>query len=239
MKMDFAVLGKGGTMSVLIKGMKKPKSCTWWDGRCPLLGDDDDCKLQDCQEEWTWQDQYKGCPLSDAPDTNVDTISRQDVLALAKDVTLQNGCKHRCIDATMIHELPPAQLGTMAVRGYPIDADYLMAKVAEEYGERARDALYRIIRYMPPAQSEPQWIPVSERLPENRDWVLGIFQEGDTGWINPIPFICDYVGNKTPVTTQDNWLLKLVDEPHPYYERLHCIAWMPLPEPYVERRTDA
>lgn len=37
-----------------------------------------------------------------------DLISRQDVLALAKDVTLQNGCKHRCIDATMIHELPPA-----------------------------------------------------------------------------------------------------------------------------------
>ena len=141
-------------MSVLIKGMEKPKSCTWWDGRCPLLGDDDDCKLQDCQEEWTWQDQYKGCPLSDAPDTNVDTISRQDVLALAKDVTLQNGCKHRCIDATMIHELPPAQLGTMAVRGYPIDADCLMAKVAEEYGERARDALYRIIRYMPSAQPD-------------------------------------------------------------------------------------
>lgn len=38
-----------------------------------------------------------------------DLISRQDVLALAKDVTLQNGCKHRCIDATMIHELPPAE----------------------------------------------------------------------------------------------------------------------------------
>ena len=41
-----------------------------------------------------------------------------------------------------------------AVRGYPIDADALMEKVAEEYGERARDALYRIIRYMPPAQPE-------------------------------------------------------------------------------------
>ena len=81
-------------------------------------------------------------------------------------------------------------------------------------------------------QPEQRWIPVSERLPENRDWVLGIFQEVDTGWINPIPFVCDYVGKKTPITTQDNWLLKLVDEPHPYYERLHCIAWMPLPEPY-------
>lgn len=83
------------------------------------------------------------------------------------------------------------------------------------------------------------WIPVTERLPKNREWVLGVFQEGDTGWINPIPFICDYVGTKTPITTQDNWLLKMVDEPHPYYEKLHCIAWMPLPEPYREEIVDA
>lgn len=87
---------------------------------------------------------------------------------------------------------------------------------------------------LPSVHSEQRWIPVSEseRLPKNREWVLGIFQEGDTGWINPIPFICDYVGKKTPITTQDNWLLKMVDEPHPYYKMLHCIAWMPLPESY-------
>ena len=30
-------------------------------------------------------------------------------LRLAKDVVLQDGCKHRCIDATMIHELPSVQ----------------------------------------------------------------------------------------------------------------------------------
>lgn len=29
-----------------------------------------------------------------------DLISRQKVLALAKDVILEGGCKHRCIDAT-------------------------------------------------------------------------------------------------------------------------------------------
>lgn len=91
-----------------------------------------------------------------------------------------------------------------------------------------------IMQDLPSAQPEQRWIPVTERLPKNREWVLGIFQEGDTGWINPIPFICDYVGNKTPITTQDNWLLKLVDEPHPYYENLHCIAWMPLPETWEE-----
>lgn len=95
-------------------------------------------------------------------------------------------------------------------------------------------ALSEIREMLESAQPEQRWIPVTKRLPKNRDWVLGIFQEGDTGWINPIPFICDYVGKKTPITTQDNWLLKLVDEPHPYYENLHCIAWMPLPETWEE-----
>jgi hypothetical protein len=46
-----------------------------------------------------------------------------------------------------------------AVKGFPIDADLLMLKVEEEYGFRARDRLYGIIRNMPkyelpPAQSE-------------------------------------------------------------------------------------
>lgn len=42
-------------------------------------------------------------------DTTTDTINRQAVLSLAKDVILINGAKHRCIDATQIHELPSAE----------------------------------------------------------------------------------------------------------------------------------
>lgn len=38
-----------------------------------------------------------------------DLIRRADVLALAKDVTLKNGEKHRCIDATLIHEIQSAE----------------------------------------------------------------------------------------------------------------------------------
>lgn len=38
-----------------------------------------------------------------------DLIRRTDVLALAKDVTLKNGAKHRCIDATLVYEIPPAE----------------------------------------------------------------------------------------------------------------------------------
>ena len=70
-------------MSVIVKDMEMPKSCIWRDGRCPLLGDDDGCKLQDCQEEWTWEDQYKGCPLSEAYEGD---DPRADVYYLAEEI---------------------------------------------------------------------------------------------------------------------------------------------------------
>lgn len=83
----------------------------------------------------------------------------------------------------------------------------------------------------------PMWIPVSERLPNDRDWYLGIFKEPDTGWINPLPFICDYVGSETKATTKEHWILRGFtdrDEHIDYYFNLECVAWMPLPEPYRE-----
>ena len=84
-------------------------------------------------------------------------------------------------------------------------------------------------------EQEPRWIPVSERLPEYRDWYLGIFKEPDTGWINSIPFICDYVGRETKATTKEYWILRGItdeDDCVEYYYNLECVAWMPLPEPY-------
>ena len=76
---------------------------------------------------------------------------------------------------------------------------------------------------------------MTERLPEKRDWYLGIFKEPDTGWINPIPFICDYVGRETKATTKEGWILKECtdrDEHIDYYFNLECVAWRSLPEPY-------
>ena len=101
-------------MSILIKGMEMPKSCIWREGKCPLLGDDDDCKLQDCQEDWTWEDQYKGCPLSEAPEPCDGAVSRKDVIDLykrgadriakAKGISVED-MPHNGLDALM--NLPP------------------------------------------------------------------------------------------------------------------------------------
>lgn len=78
------------------------------------------------------------------------------------------------------------------------------------------------------------WIPVSERLPNDRDWCLGIFQEPDTGFVG-IPYICDYVGKVTKGTTNEGWILRQctdVDSASDYFRNLICIAWRPLPKPY-------
>ncbi|SFU57235.1 DUF551 domain-containing protein [Butyrivibrio sp. INlla21] len=83
-------------------------------------------------------------------------------------------------------------------------------------------------------QLEPRWIPVSEKLPNDRDWYLGIFKEADTGWINPLPFICVYMGLETMATTKEHWILRGFTDRDvrdcDYYFNLECVAWMPLPE---------
>jgi len=82
--------------------------------------------------------------------------------------------------------------------------------------ERAKD---EITEYIPSADRPQEWIPCSERLPSNDDWV--------------IVSVLDEVGD-TPYRYSDfGW----------YFERAKCwiidseqrtdvVAWMPLPEPW-------
>ena len=83
------------------------------------------------------------------------------------------------------------------------------------------------------------WIPCSERLPEERDWYLAVFEEVDTGFIG-IPYIADYLmGSHTKFTTEDGWIIHNCtdreDVSSEYYKKLRCVAWQPLPEPFKER----
>ena len=83
------------------------------------------------------------------------------------------------------------------------------------------------------------WIPCSDRLPEERDWHLAVFEEADTGFIG-IPYIAEYLmGKHTISTTEDGWIIHNCtdreDELSEYYKKLRCVAWQPLPEPFKER----
>ena len=81
-----------------------------------------------------------------------------------------------------------------------------------------------------------RWIPCSERLPEERDWYLAVFEEVDTGFIG-VPYIADYLmGTHTIYTTEDGWIIHNCTDieggASEYYKKLRCVAWQPLPEPY-------
>ena len=86
------------------------------------------------------------------------------------------------------------------------------------------------------------WIPCSERLPEERDWYLAVFEEVDTGFIG-IPYIADYLmRSHTKFTTEDGWIISNCsdreDESAEYYKNLRCVAWQPLPQPYQQQKGD-
>ena len=72
--------------------------------------------------------------------------------------------------------------------------------------------LRKDLRNLPSAQPEPQWIPVSERLPEERGFYLTTTKDKAV--------YCDY-------WNEDN------------FDRTEMvIAWMPLPEPYKTESED-
>jgi len=118
-----------------------------------------------------------------------------------------------------------------------IDADALIERLKKDNPQTSKLKWAQILADNAPT-IETKWIPCSERLPEERNWYLGIFEEPDTGWINPLPFICDYLlGTKTKVTTKEGWILRGFtdrEEYIDYYFNLECVAWMPLPKPYRE-----
>lgn len=96
------------------------------------------------------------------------------------------------------------------------------------------------LEQMPSAQPEQRWIPCSERLPGEHEW-LGTKKFGTT------------ISNEVYVTFEapdgqrfakhisfQNGKLSPVDEQRMkvWFKGAKPIAWMPLPEPYREERTE-
>lgn len=166
-----------------------------------------------------------------------DLISRKQVLKeLMAHQYSQDFCKEHGIEYSInssmvriiVNRAQTVEPEKIAVANVTFDKEQL-----EEIVEKAKDEVLAVAL---DANERPQgeWIPISEKLPDERDWYLGLFKEPDTGFIG-IPYICDYVGEITKGTTKEGWILRHctdVDNASDYFRNLICVAWQPLPEPY-------
>lgn len=121
----------------------------------------------------------------------------------------------------------------------------------ESIGQKPAMAHLRYIRLAEYEQTglEPSeikqtgWISVKERMPNERDWYLGIFE--DEFGTKTIPIVCDYVGCVAPSTTDEGWILSNITDNmeipnvHEYYKHLKCLYWTYLPEPPKGVQDDA
>ena len=102
-----------------------------------------------------------------------------------------------------------------------IDADALIEFCAERWIPLNIDA----VNMQPTIQPEPQWIPVSERLPKDMQFVLLTVRRLKAEY-NHEPFISvGYIG-----WNQTHWWC--AHDGDCEISKIEVIAWMPLPEPY-------
>lgn len=177
------------------------------------------------------------------PEVQGDLISREALLKAMKEERQYllarglTGAEH-----ILVHHCLPLIDNAPTVE--PFEPDYVggerLAARQRGYEEGYHTGL-EIGKTLNPKIKQGEWIPVIERLPESRDWYLGVFKEPDTGYIVGLPFVCDYVGYPSEGTTNDAWILRGltdIDNPSKYYKNLECVAWQPLPEPYKKEGTE-
>lgn len=96
---------------------------------------------------------------------------------------------------------------------------------------KGNDNICACNKYEPSTQPEPRWIPCSERLPEDSQFVLMTIRRMDEHY-NHEPFISvGYISwNQSAWWCAHDGDCKLND--------VRVDAWMPLPEPWKERREE-
>ena len=123
-------------------------------------------------------------------------------------------------------------------------AFYHLFKCGEHIGENPREFLimnvkkaFEVIECLPSIQPEPQWIPVSERLPENKQLCLVTKRGfGKTKVVD----IATYSTNLYKIDEREFCAEKgksgwyYYDNEFGYCQPLGVVAWMPLPEPFRE-----
>lgn len=129
-----------------------------------------------------------------------------------------------------------------------IDADEYEKRIKPYDTEDDMDkALYNFAHYhlvtTPSAQPEQRWIPCSERLPEEHEsiwakakgtdrWSEAMWEKQSDEVIVTELFEDDTTRTDTACTHDGEWYVKVK------MVKRKIIAWMPLPEPYKERREE-
>ena len=202
--------------------------------------DDEAKKCSACAAEHRqlaeWLKELKERREKDVPDINVgDMISRQAVIDELKryfhDEYYQRTSIQDCINCfieDILTKLPSVQTEpTTEIQEILNYLDTTLHPIVSPDNWNVYAELHDMVSKLPSTQPEPQWIPVTERLPEEYgNYLISIHgeDEPDIGTINP--------NNKR------GW--SLCDASGFYWasdKSLIVTAWMPFPEPYrVERK---
>lgn len=112
-------------------------------------------------------------------------------------------------------------------------ADYTdYTGLAIEDVKKVTDEVVKGLKQLPSAQPERRWVLCSERLPEEDYWLGGSGRQfSDEVLVSVANYDDEDIWIYISQTIDGEWALELPS---------HCeiIAWMPLPEPYKERREE-
>lgn len=159
--------------------------------------------------------------------TDGDLISRKEVLGLAKDLTFEGGCKHRCVDVIKIIELPSAE----KTASEKLDDIIVRAGVQNILDLLTRHtALLNDIKMMMPSEKTAEWISVRKQKPEDYEEVIAtvIYDYKDKQEYEVVTGV--------RYSKEDGWEWAY-EAGAEYWVSLdeEVVAWQPLPNPYKEK----